>query len=536
MALATLLPDGIERLPIIKWENAHQNFVHTFKADASFKLRIPHSDPTDQYRDTTKNFQWLIRYAIENKIQLRAIGNGWSFSEVAVCEGGLVDTKALRLSYNLGKSFVSTDYINKGKKASDLFFAECGISVLDLNEKLEQDSDPKRCIKASGGSNGQSIAGCTSTGTHGSAFKVGAVHDAVVGLHIVVGAERHVWIEKKSNPVASDEFLQWLGAEPIKDDDIFNAAVVSFGSFGFIHGILLETEPIFLLEQFRTGDIEYNDALKPAINNLDFTGLLDLLPASPDGPGKELYHFEIIVNPQQFEPNNPAKGVFFKTMYKIPYRENYPKIQIDDKGFTYGDDLLGVIQTVVDALGPKLSAKLVRVLVNKFFPLAFKSRESTIGTIGETFCNTKFKGKVASAAIGIDSSNVSTVLEEVIKINKTNPFPGGIALRFVKGTGALLGFTHFPKTCIIELDGVDSNLSRTFFKRIWDRLEELSIPYTLHWGKINFNLNPDLVKKMYGAETVKKWQACRNKLLNVETRKVFTNTFMIKCGLAEEVN
>ena len=533
MAAEIVLPDGIERLPITTWENGHRNFVHTFKENSSFKLRIPHSSPDRQYQDTTKNFQWLIKYAIDNNIQLRALGNGWSFSQVAVCEGGLIDTKALRLTFNLGNSFVAQEYLQEGKPASNLFFAECGISILDLDEKLEQDSDPKRSLRASGASNGQSIAGCSSTNTHGAAFNVGAVHDSIVGLHIVVSPTRHVWIEKKSNPVASDEFINWLGAEAIKDDDVFNAAVVSFGSFGFIHGILIETEPIFLLEQFRTGDIVYNDALKLAMNNLDFSQILNALPAPPDAPDKQLYHFEIIVNPQQFEPNNPAKGVYLKTMYKIPYREDYPKIQRDDKGFTYGDDLLGVLETIVDALGANLSALLVPPLVNKMFPLAFKASASTIGTIGETFSNTKFRGKVGSAAIGIHTSHASTVVEEVVALSKKYPYPGGMALRYVKGTEALLGFTHFNKTCVLELDGIDSNIIRTFYQKVWERLEELNIPYTLHWGKMNFNLDSSLIKKMYGEQNINKWKAARKSLLNADSQKVFTNDFMIKCGLAD---
>jgi hypothetical protein len=532
MANGIQLPDGIQRLPIIKWENGHENFTHTFKKNSSFKLTIPHSNPDQQYHDTTKNFQWLIQYAIDNNIQMRALGNGWSFSEVAVCEGGLVDTKSLRLSYHLNNSFVAPQYLQTGKKASDLFFVECGMSVLDVNEKLEQGSTPGRSLKASGASNGQSIAGCTATGTHGSAFRVGAVHDAIVGLHIVTGPDRHVWLEKKSNPVASDDFINWLGAEAIKDDDMFNAAVVSFGSFGFIHGILLETEPVFLLEQFRSGNIVYNDALKFAMNHLEFSGILNDLPSLPDVPDKELYHFEVLVNPQKFEPDNAAKGVFLKTMYKIPYRKDYLKIGIDDKGFTYGDDLLGVVQTLLDALGPGLSSLLVPALVNKLFPLAFQSDVSTIGTIGETFCNTKFRGQAASAAIGIDASNASRVIEEIVKINKENPFPGGFALRYVKGTEALLGFTHFPKTCILELDGVDSGISRNFFEKVWSRLEELDIPFTLHWGKINFILNPALVQKMYG-DNVAKWKECRNQLLSEKSKRVFTNAFMVQCGLAD---
>jgi hypothetical protein len=532
MAALTNLPDGITTLPITKWENGHENFVHTFKENASFKLSIPSSKSSNPYRDTTKNFQWLIKYAIDNNIELRALGNGWSFSEVAICEGGLVDTKALRLSFNLKNSFVAPQYLQKGKNAGDLFFVECGMSVLDLDEKMEQDSNPKRSLKASGASNGQTIAGCTSTGTHGSAFNVGAVHDSIVGLHIVVGADRHVWIEKKSNPVASDDFIKWLDAEPIKDDDMFNAAVVSFGSFGFIHGILIETEPVFLLEQFRTGNIVYNDTLKQAMNHLDFSGILNELPAPPVASGKELYHFEILVNLQMFEPNNPQKGVYFKTMYKTPYRDDYTKISIDDKGFTYGDDLLGVMQTILDSIGPDLSSLLVPGLVNKLFPLAFTANVSMTGTLGETFSNTKFRGKAASAAIGVHTTDASIVLEEIVKINKDFPFAGALALRYVKGTEALLGFTHFDKTCIMELDGVDSQLSRTFIQKVWSRLEELSIPFTMHWGKFNFNLNPELLQKMYG-ENIMKWKTCRKSLLSDQAQKVFTNNFMVQCGLSD---
>lgn len=524
------LPDGISMLPITKWENGHENFVHTFKKDASFKLSIPSSLSSNPYFDTTKNFQWLIQYAIQNKITLRALGNGWSFSEVAVCDGGLVDTKALRLSFNLKNSFVAPQYLESGKSAGDLFFAECGISVLDLDEKLEQGSNPKRSLKASGASNGQTIAGCTSTGTHGSAFNVGAVHDSIVGLHIVVGPDRHVWIEKKSNPVASDNFIRWLGAEPIKDDDIFNAAVVSFGSFGFIHGILLETEPVFLLEQYRTGNIVYNDALKQAMNHLDFSTIINELPAPPVAPGKELYHFEILVNLQMFEPGDPQKGVYFKTMYKVPYRDDYERITEDGNGFTYGDDLLGVMGTVLDGMGPGLSSLLVPGLVNKLFPLAFTANESMTGTLGETFCNTKFRGKAASAAIGVHTDNASAVLEAIVAINKDFRFAGALALRYVKGTEALLGFTHFDKTCIMELDGIDSKLSRVFIQKVWDRLDELSIPFTMHWGKFNFGLTSKLVQKMYG-DNIVKWKSCRKSLLSDEAQKVFTNNFMVQCGL-----
>jgi hypothetical protein len=80
------------------------------------------------------------------------------------------------------------------------------------------------------------------------------------------------------------------------------------------------------------------------------------------------------------------------------------------------------------------------------------------------------------------------------------------------------------------MDGVESKTSRRFFQALWDRLEELNIPYTLHWGKVNFNLNAQRLRNMYGAN-LDKWMACREQLLGPATRKVFTNNFMRQCGL-----
>ncbi|MEP6846143.1 MAG: FAD-binding protein, partial [Panacibacter sp.] len=511
--------------------NGHENFTQKFKKGASFKLVLPDSltSTSDQYKATTANFMWLIQYALDNNIQLRAMGNGWSFSEIAVCNDGVVDTKSLRLSFAVNNSFVAPEYLNSGKQSSDLFLVQCGMSIMQLEDILQERG---RSPKASGASNMQTIAGATSTGTHGSAYRVGAVHDSIVGLHIITGANKHVWLEKKSNPVASDEFMTWLGAEKISDDDdVFNAAVVSFGGFGFIHGILLETEPLFLLEEQRIGEITYDDAVIKAIDEADFSAIADKLPYPEDGPDKSLYHFEMLLNPHDFEAGNPDKGVYFKLLYKMPYTSNYTKRERDIKGLTYGQNTLGLVQTILDALGTKLAAALVPTLVNTMMPLAFKPVPAEFGTLGETFSNTKFRGKAASGAIGINRSDASKVIAAIIEINKRTPFPGALALRFVKGTQALLGFTKFPATCILEMDGVDANITKDFFQQTWNRLESLGIPYTLHWGKFNFNLNAARVRNMYSSDKVDQWLSCRHQVLDENVRKIFTNDFMVRCGL-----
>lgn len=525
------LPAGITLLNIMEWKNRHENFIVQLKENASFNMRLPF--PFDQqeknYHATTKNFQWLIGYAIEKGISLRAIGSGWSFTEVAVCDGGIVDTRELRAFFSIADSELSPVFLSKGNLSKDLIFTQCGMSMFQLSRELEVENGWNQSLKASGATNGQTLAGATSTGTHGAAFEVGAVHDTILGLHIVTGPDTHIWLERASNPVASASFINWLGATLVSDDDIFNAAVVSFGSFGFIHGILLETEQKYLLKKYTTGMLPYNEGIKRAINALDFTEVKKLFP--PQSGSHRLYHFEVIVNPHLFAENENGKGVYIKAMYKIPYREDYQKPEIETPSFEYGDDLLGVLQTVLDHAGSVFSDLVIPKLVTQLLPLIYTSDQSAEGTIGEMFANTKIRGKAASAAIGIACEHAGLAIEEIVKANKETPFAGALGLRFVKGTQALLGFTKFPVTCVLEMDGVDSAGNREFFLKIWDRFEEIGLAYTLHWGKINFNLNPERVRNMYGDRVVSLWKQSRKAVLAAEARRVFSNLFIRKCGL-----
>jgi hypothetical protein len=505
-------PAQIISLPITKWNNAHDNYSRKLKKHCSFKITLSNPAVTkawDNYRTTTANFQWLIKHAVDNGIRLRAVGNNWSFSPVAPGDDGVVDTKDLVLTFNFKGSWVDDDYLATNKPVSNLFFTQCGVNISRLNDLLEKQGTASRSLKASGNTNGQSIAGATSTGTHGSAFNVGAVHECIVGLHIVNSSSESVWIERASYPVVSDEFLQLIQARRISDDEMFNSAVVSFGSFGFIHGILIETDNLFLLEEYRSKRLAYDANMKTAIDELDFSKIRQHLARDPFDSIRPLYHFEVFVNIHQFEP--------------------------PDKKLTYGDDTLGFIQTVLDALG-NASVKLIPLLTNALFPQVFSPAPVTWGTVGETFVYTKFRGKLASAALGIANKNATRVLEIMVAINKTKPFPGGVGLRFVKGTKATLGFNRYAKTCVIEMDGVDAKASHEFFKAVYDELKKQGIPFTLHWGKLNDVIDEQMVRNMFGGPAVDRWIKCRNTLLSSAVREVFNNAFLKKAGLDKSLD
>ncbi|CAN5377625.1 hypothetical protein BH23BAC1_BH23BAC1_12850 [soil metagenome] len=542
------LPLGIKPLQIRRWRwtNAHSNFTQRLKKGLSFDISV--SDPDfkakypgfkEKYNQTTENLKWLIKFAIDHKIRLRAMGSGWSFSKIAVTEDGIINTKKLTLKAELTASQVSEQFLNNGGDPSNLLFSQCGNEVIRINELLEKQRNPPKSLRASGGSNGQTIVGAFSSGTHGAAFKYGALSEMIVGMHIVVGPDRHVWLERASNPVTSEAFRSWINAEVIIDDDLFNSALVSFGSFGIIHSVLLEVEPLFLLEQ-ELKEFPYDHELEQAILFGDFSGLADKLKYPIEEINQKIYHFELAINPHSFQKKDPAKGTYFRVMYKQPYHPNYSPFDPQAGGkYMYGDDVLGLIQSVlnkVEALPGKIAeVVIIPQLVNALFKVAYNRPESALGTIGETFRNTIFRGRIFSAAYAFERIFIPEILDIVLDINKTIPFAGVIAMRFVKGTKATLGFTRFENSCVLEFDGADSSLNYKFVEAFTIHIENRNIEYGIHWGKINNVLNEKRIRHMYGDSRVDQWLNHRRQLLSEETRKVFNNEFLEKCGLDKEL-
>ncbi|HEY8971834.1 MAG TPA: FAD-binding protein [Puia sp.] len=489
------------------WENRHETFVETIRD--LYELGNDNSlPPIDSYNDTTKGLQQIIADAIVKKIPLRALGAGWSWTKIATAEAGIMlDTKPLNMIFDISGPSVATSY--KGDPTK-LFLAQCGNGVWELSRFLKNRS---LSLKTSGASNGQTIAGVIATGAHGSAFDVGAVQDFVVGLHIIVSPTRHIWLERKSYPVVSDNLIRSLHTELVQDDDLFYSALVSFGSFGIIHGAMIETESIFLLEAYMS-TMPFDASLQQIMQTLDFTNAT--LPYGSERP----FHFAVSLNPYDLD-----KGAYVTTMYKRPYKTGYTPPVRNLNGLGPGDDapcFIGKITQVIPSLVPTLVTKLLASSLTPY------SRQ--FGTMGEIFDNTTLHGKLLSAAIGIPISYVSKATELLLAINKSNgPFAGLFAYRFVKKSNAKLAFTKFDYTCVLELDAAFSDETYAFYTAVWKKFEEEKIPFAFHWGKIN-ELDFNRLSNIYG-DDLKTWLASRNKLLDADSKRVFTNATLTKWGL-----
>jgi FAD/FMN-containing dehydrogenase len=502
------------------WTNRHDTFTETIK-DLYELGNEDDLDALDSYNDATKGFLNMIAEAITTQTPLRPLGTGWSWAKIAtVANGVMLDTKPLNTRFNITAASVAPGYTGD---PGHLLFVQSGMSIQELGDFLRA---KKQSLKTSGASNGQTIAGALSTGAHGAAFDFGAVSEFVVGLHIVVGATRHVYLERASAPIVSDTFIQNIQAEHVLDDDLFNAALVSFGSFGIIHGVMIETEDLFLLETYMQR-LPYDDSdsgkiLKGMMQTLDFS--VANLPCGNERP----YHFAVLLNPYDMD-----KGAYVTTMYKRPYTTNYSAPVANQAGIGPGDDAPTFIGLLTDSI-----PALVPILVNKILGASLTLSDldaqgkpvKKLGTVGEIFNNTTLRGRLLSAAVGFPIENVNQVIDLMLKANDDfGPFAGLFSFRFVKQSTATLGFTKFGHTCVMELDAAHSDKVHNYYSQIWKILEDNGIPFTFHWGKVN-ELSPTRINNMYG-DAATSWKAARNKLLDANTIKVFNNPILQEWGL-----
>jgi hypothetical protein len=422
----------------------------------------------------------------------------------------MINTTPLNFhSVGLSSEFVATTNVDPAR----LVWAQCGTSVMELSESLEARG---LSLPTSGASNGQTICGAIATGTHGSAIDVGSMQDYMLGLHVIVDGGRHYWIERASKPVVSDAFCAMLGATLIRDDRLFRAAVVSFGSFGIVHAVLFEAEPIYLLEVHRRiGDWH---SMAKAVCALD-TDALDL-----PYPGEKPFHLDVHLNPYCVKPGRPCAVV--TAMYKR-HGEPVPLPRRDGTALVPGADLLGVAGALA-----RLAPNRVPKMVDRLFDAMVKATDRPpLGTHGQVFGPTGLIGKSLSMEVGVSLADSSAALETLVETARAHEYPGVIGLRFVRGSDASLAFTRFDTTCTIEMTGAGGPQTLEFYNHAWSALESRRLPFTLHWGKVN-NTSAANIRARFGAEAVDEWIAARETLLGPAGRDMFSSASLVAQGLS----
>jgi hypothetical protein len=470
-------------------------------------------------RQAAHDLDQLVREARQQKKRVRALGSGWALSNVAITDGWLINTKALNGCFELADAFFDPTY--PPAQRPFVVLAQAGISIAELNVYLETTgfNGLLRALKTSGIGAGQTVAGSVSGNTHGSGLKFGSTPDYVVGIQLVTGTGKSWWIERASRPVLNAAFVAAVGAEAIRDDDVFNATVVSFGSFGVITALAIETSPIYHLEFPKVPEITFAN-LKAKLGTLATVDAND--PAAP-------YHYEFIFNPydkKQIAIETSARKVAYQPGSASPE----PVWIVRDKnGFSLGTDVAKILLQT-----PLIPSKQKADLQFKLY------RERAIldgvrGTPGQVFTATIFylEGYTESA-LGVSIDDAPAMLDVSCDVVRRLDQPAISQVRLVHPSQALLGFTYRgPKTAVFEFGLVLDERFPRFERELTDALKAANVPYTFHWSK-NSGLDREAVLHMYGADRVARWRAARERVFQGDAalRRVFDNPHLEHAGLS----
>ncbi|WP_208419988.1 hypothetical protein [Paraflavitalea devenefica] len=503
------------------WDTFHNNGPFPTKVLYKTSLEGKGNMPSliDRYNDAAAEIQRLIKAALDKQEGFRAYGSAWSMNHVAHQK----DNMHFNADMNLKKAILEDEmHPNAAFKRENLFFFQCGNVIKEMHNFV---FDHGKSIKATGASNGQTIAGCVSTGVHGSALDTGSVQDSVVGLNLIIGPDPHdiVYLERHTQPALNEVFAQRIKARVIRNDGLFNAALVGLGAFGFIHGVVMETEDRYLLKRY-VKKINKDLALELA-KTMDFASSPFTIPGETDanGKGNRPFHYKVFINPYVDDPDYVVEAI-----YKKPYVQEYPDPLPRMKTAIYRD--LIILFTKIAEKFKNSIPKLIKLLQTSVLPPV--DLEVT-GTLAEIFWDAPYQGPAYAIAVGIDHTNAPQALGLLTKLaREEGPIPGIYAMRFVKQSDATLAFTRFPITCMLEIDGLIWKAKKNkiisleqFCTRTIEVLQANNIPFTIHWGKNADWSFPGLVHHMYGNKAIT-WMEYRSALLTEKTAKLFSNKFL----------
>lgn len=507
------------------WTNEHNNI----SKQVLHRYQIFNNQATG-WKDGLSGIQSMIGQARSRNERLRSYGGKWSLSDVAVCNDSIHDSKPLTYWGSVGQNSISGEAFYKDDPkplAQRLFYFQSGSQINQINNVLEERGF---CLPTTGASNGQTIAGAVSTGTHGSALKIGAMQDYVRAIHIVTSETEHFIIQPASNPIVNSNFSNVFGAKLISDDKLYYSALVSFGSFGVILGIILETVSLFMLETYCLR-LDYDKAENvyaslANFNQASSANLASFLNQFSLPSDEDPYHLELNANPY-----TATQNAFLKVMYKRVYDKTKCSPPPDESTTRVGDDILSIVGSISNTAGG-----LIPVIVNNLFGSVAQVQSGYTQTPRNIFGDStiyKPKNGNASSELGVSINNASQAVKLILNLARQSNFAGLLGIRFVKNSLATLAFTRFnPLTCTIELPGLNSNDTQNFYQQVFNEMDNAKIPFTLHWGQEG-DYSPKRLTSMYG-DAVKDWVEARGQLLpDPIQRYMFTNDFLKRCGLSE---
>ena len=305
-------PESIDNTPLTS-PKSFNNWARSLNFSASQSFRP----------STRGEIVEIFRRAEAERRKVKVIGSLWSFTSSFVSNDIVIESDNISgvIDPNLIIGRLSLSDVGRGLlDRGMLAHIKGGTKVCKINRMLHglsadgncggEDEDNLECFTDSkamptlGGSGGQSIAGLISTGSHGGDIFLRPIADNILAIHLIGPGGQEWWIERPlslttgtetdtqtelqnmaaSNTEISREICQHIRVK--KDNDFFNAVLVSVGRMGFMYSLVIQVEDSFKLRETRTREIWeiFRDNVSPTnFNSFIFRD--------------EPHHLSILINP-----------------------------------------------------------------------------------------------------------------------------------------------------------------------------------------------------------------------------------------------
>jgi FAD/FMN-containing dehydrogenase len=453
--------------------------------------------------------QQIVRLARDAGVNVRAVGSGHSWSDVALTEGFLLKPTGMTRVPAPEPDFVRASWAGRR-----LVQAEGGTRIRELNAWLDANG---MGLANLGGYDGQTLAGVTSTSTHGSGTLFGPLNDALRSLDVVVGDGSVRRIEPADGPTDRGRFEAQFGDARtlVQDDHVWNAVSVGMGCMGVICTAMIEVRERFFMREVR----EMHPWAKVRAD-LEDGGVLNRhehyeLAFSPYDDGYP-YPFLVTTRDTVGDPRNR------------PWDKRMRNWLVEAAAlFPFTPHVINLLLDLAPRLAPTLLRGSVRSLVKDEYD-AVSHKVFNIGKLNNL--------PAYSCEIGLptDGRHIDAV-ETIFRVARERRRLGQvyqsspIALRFVKASPAYLSMMNGRDTMMIELIGLNGNDGGIELLKAYE--EAL---YALggrpHWGHLNtVSGSGDFVASMY--PRLADWLDVRASL---DPDGVFDSPFTKRVGLSRE--
>jgi len=480
--------------------------------------------------------QAVVQDAFDTNRPLRVAGGRWSLSTIGKPKTSLLDLSNYR---RIGA--VPAAWLTAGSQPAGVspMLIAAGMTINVVNRELAAKG---LALQTSGASDGQTFAGAIATGTHGADLKVGALHDTLLAVHLVVSPNRTVLVQPTSgalNERSAETLTQWFGieCELLSDDQLFRAAQVHLGSLGVVLNVIVAAVPLYYLSRQRT--VHKDGASWRAV-------MTSRRPKNANG-----LHLDdpdclaLVVHPYAPMPETEPRA-WLTSMRKLAY-SGQAGIIAKPSDVSLKSDLADILPGFVAFFENDVELPnnpILRAITSAQLRGIYGSNAVASAALpGAMFGPPDFLGidfdplRGSSAEYVFNATQARAAVETILDTLASqaalgNQYLGGIGVRFVKGSNALLAPSCKATSAFVELQGLYTDELPAIHTAIGAALKKGRIPYGGHWGQWALN-TPEVAKSWWGADAIAAWKGARADLLpTAKARKIFASPILKSAGLA----